>query len=59
MITYTEFFLFVALIIAVFYALHWRFEAHRVSHLFKLMLTNEKARHDLVKGFQDFMREQR
>jgi hypothetical protein len=57
MITYTEFFLFVALIIAVFYALHWRFEAHRVSHLFKLMLTNSEAREDIVNGYQEFLKE--
>lgn len=59
MITFTEFFLFVALIFTISYAMFWRFEARRVSHLFKLMLTNEDARRDILHSYQAFLRTQK
>lgn len=56
MITYTEFFLFTSMMITVCYALHWRSEAKKHEFLFKLMLTNSKAREQILKDFEDFRR---
>ena len=57
MITYTEFFLFIGLIVSIAYGAYWRFEAHKAIHLFKLMLTNSEAREDIVNGYQEFLKE--
>ena len=56
MITYTEMFLFVALIFAVGYAFYWKSEAQKNHFLFKLMLTNKDAREKIVENFEEFKR---
>lgn len=52
MITYTEFFLFVGLMVAVAYALYWRSEAQKNHFLFKLMITNKEAREKILEDFE-------
>ena len=56
MITYAEFFLFISLGIAIGYALHYKQEAHRMSQLFKLMLTNKDAREQILSDYENFKR---
>lgn len=56
MITYTEFFLFFSLVIVFLYAMHWRSEAHKASHLFKLMMTEKEVRDKIVEGYEEFKR---
>lgn len=56
MITYTEMFLFIALIFAVGYAFYWKAECQKHHYLFKLMLTNKDAREKLVENFEEFKR---
>lgn len=56
MITYTEFFLFISMMVAVGYALHWRGESKRHEFLFKLMLTNKEAREKIVNDFEELQR---
>lgn len=56
MITYTEMFLFIALIFAVGYAFYWKGEAQKNVFLFKLMLTNKDAREKIVENFEEFKR---
>ena len=57
MITYTEFFLFISLIVAIGYALHWKHKAYEINHLFKLMLTDSEANKKLVDGYREFKRQ--
>lgn len=57
MITYTEMFLFVALIFAVGYAFYYKAEAQKNAFLFKLMLTNKDAREKIVENFEEFRRQ--
>lgn len=57
MITYTEFFLFFSLVVVFLYAMHWRAEAHKMSHLFKLMITSKEAREQIVSNFEEFKRQ--
>lgn len=52
MITFTEFFLFIGLMVAVAYALYWRSEAQKNNFLFKLMLTNKEAREKILHDFE-------
>lgn len=52
MITYTEFFLFVGLMVAVAYALYWRSEAQKNHFLFKLIITNKEAREKILEDFE-------
>ncbi len=52
MITFTEFFLFIGMMIAIAYALYWRGEAHKNNFLFKLMLTNKEAREKILHDFE-------
>jgi hypothetical protein len=44
MITYTEFFLFIALIVAIAHGFYWRHEAKKGFFVFKLIMTDPKAR---------------
>ena len=53
MITFTEFFLFIGLMVAVAYALYWRGEAQKNHFLFKLMLTNKEARDKILADFDN------
>lgn len=56
MITYTEFFLFFSMMVAIVFALFWRSEAIRYHHLFKLMLTNKEARQKIIDEFEQIAR---
>lgn len=58
MITYTEFILFVGLVIAIGYAMFWRHEAMTNAHLFKLMVESKDIREQIVGQFEDFKRRQ-
>ena len=58
MITFTEFFLFFALILAILYGLYWRNEAKKAHWIFNLMVSNEEAREDIIKGYHEFKRTQ-
>lgn len=52
MITYTEFFLFIGMMVAIGYALHWRAEAYRFRTLFKLMVTEKVVRDKILEEFE-------
>lgn len=56
MITYAEFFLFIGLIVAIAFGVYWKHEATKWHFLFKLMLTNEEARSEIIHNFDDFKR---
>jgi len=56
MITYTEFFLFISLIVAIGYALYWRHEAQQHQFLFKLILTNKHAREKIIGEFDELVK---
>lgn len=56
MITYTEFFLFVSMMVTIGYALHWRSEASKWSHMFKLMVSDERARTEILASYENFKR---
>ncbi|NBS68656.1 hypothetical protein EBT31_07040 [bacterium] len=52
MITYTEFFLFMGMMVAIGCALHWRAEAYRFRTLFKLMVTEKVVRDKILEDFE-------
>lgn len=56
MITYTEFFLFIALMVAIAYGIYWKMEARKAHFVFKLMMTDAKAREEIIEGYNDFKR---
>lgn len=56
MITYAEFFLFIGLIISIGFSVYWKHEATKWHFLFKLMLTNEEARSEIVNNYDEFKR---
>lgn len=58
MITYSEFFLFVALAVAIGYAFYWRHQAKLIDAFFRLMVTDPKAREKIVSDFERIKREQ-
>ena len=56
MITYTEFFLFIALIVAIAHGFYWKHETKKAHFVFKLMMTDAKAREEIIEGYNDFKR---
>lgn len=56
MVTYAEFFLFVALIASLAHGFYWRGEAKKWFFLFKLMLTDERSRKEILENYQEFKR---
>lgn len=58
MITYSEFFLFVALGIAVGYACYWRHQAKMLDIFLKMMVTDPKARDKIVSQYEQLKREE-
>jgi hypothetical protein len=57
LITYAEFFLFIGLIAAIAYGIYWKHEAAKWHFLFKLMLTNEEARSEIINNYDEFKRQ--
>lgn len=56
MITTTEFILFCCFIAGIGYGLYWKEEAKKWQHLFKLIISNEEARNEIVSNFEEFKR---
>lgn len=56
MITYAEFLLFIGLIVAIGYGVYWKHEATKWNFMFKLMLTNQEAREEIINNFDEFKR---
>jgi hypothetical protein len=56
MITFTEFFLFIGMMVAIGYALYWRGESRKRHYLFKLMLEDKEIREQIVCNFEEFRR---
>ncbi len=56
MITYTEFFLFIALMVAIAHGFYWRHEAKKGFFVFKLLMNDEKAREEIIKEYHQFKR---
>jgi hypothetical protein len=54
MITFTEFFLFISLMVAIGVALHYKKESSKSDFLLHLFLTNPKARDEMIDGFCKF-----
>jgi hypothetical protein len=53
MITYTEFFLFIALIVAIAHGFYWKHEAKKGFFVFKLIMTDPKAREEIIKDYNE------
>lgn len=52
MITYTEFFLFMGMMVAIGYAFCWRVEAKWYKTMFKLMVTDRAMRDKILEDFE-------
>jgi hypothetical protein len=57
MITYTEMFLFVCLLVAVMYIIHCKEQIKRTSMLFNLLVQNEKVRNDILSHYEQWKKQ--
>lgn len=53
MITYTEFFLFIALIVAIAHGFYWKNEAKKGFRMFNLLMNDAKLREKVVKDYHE------
>lgn len=57
MITFTEFFLFIALIFAIVYIFLLKAELHKAKVVLSMILSNDEARDFFVGNFKDFVKQ--